>query len=313
MLAKKTHEVEQLAALVCSVASAAGCSRVLDIGCGKGSLASQLAVVGGLHVVGLEAQEAMSLTAAKVALKAAKSATSLPSGGSLRLWHRTVAADEHAPQFVEDICAEAWPRGMGGRGGGGGKVDSDEDIDDGVLLCALHACGDLSSTITRSFANSPRCRAIVLIPCCYNLLTVSGDPCGAEHTPMKCEPCEISPSEISPSASPADDVPVDMNHHPVAAVGPAAAAAVAVASVVRTAHVPTARVPTARVPPVAKAAAATNGFPLSSCVRSTGLVLTRDARMASVQREAASLAPSWLEEAPRTDVAGRASGRRSLM
>lgn len=275
-LAKKTHEVEQLAALVCSVAGAAGCSRVLDVGCGKGSLASQLAVVDGLHVVGLEAQEAMAATAAKAAPNAATSATPLPSGGSLRLWHRTIAADEHAPQVVQDICADAWPiEGMGGadsHGGGGGgkvdcKVDSEEDATgEGVLLCALHACGDLSSTITRSFAASARCRAIVLIPCCYNLLTVNEDPCGVEHTPMKCVPCETVPLTSA----------VDLR--------------------------------TARVPSVATAAAATSGFPLSACVRSTGLVLTRDARMVSVQREAAGLAPSWLEEAQRADATGRESG-----
>ena len=181
-LAKKTHEVESLAALVRSVADAAGCSRVLDIGCGKGSLASQLAVVDGLHVVGLEAQETMASNAAKAAKKkAASAATSdtLPNGGSLRLWHRAIAADEYAPAVVDQICADAWPIG-------GEDVDAEES--GGVLLCALHACGDLSSTITRCFAASPRCRAIALVPCCYNLLTVSEDPCGPEHVPMKCEP-----------------------------------------------------------------------------------------------------------------------------
>jgi hypothetical protein len=52
---------------------------------------------------------------------------------------------------------------------------------------------------------------------------------------------------------------------------------------------------------VAKAAAATAGFPLSEVVRRTGLILSRDVRWIATQREAAALPPSWLDEASKAD------------
>ena len=57
----------------------------------------------------------------------------------------------------------------------------------------------------------------------------------------------------------------------------------------------------ARVPSVAKAAAATAGFPLSEVVRRTGIILSRDVRWIATQREAAALPPSWLDEASKAD------------
>ena len=61
--------------------------------------------------------------------------------------------------------------GGGGRGGGGGGGSGGG----GVLVCALHACGDLTPTLTRCVAALGSCRALVAVPCCYNLLTVPGE------------------------------------------------------------------------------------------------------------------------------------------
>ena len=76
--AKKAHEVERLAGLIESVADSAGCARVLDVGCGKGSLAARLSR--GLDVVGVDAQA--DLTAAATAAAAALD-------GKVRVWQRT--------------------------------------------------------------------------------------------------------------------------------------------------------------------------------------------------------------------------------
>jgi hypothetical protein len=259
--AKKSHEVEKLSALIAAVAVACNCSRAIDIGCGKGSLASHLSALCGLDVVGLETQEDVAATAAALASRSAE-------GGHVRIWQRTIVPDEHAPAIVDRICSEAWPAA------GGAAASS------GVVLCALHACGDLSPTITRCFALAPSVAALVLVPCCYNLLTVDSDPCGAEHSPMKvgkchpCHPCgaeESDPPSTRPSASPST----------------------------RPSAPPSTK--QARVPSVAKAAAATAGFPLSEVVRRTGLILSRDVRWIATQREAAALPPSWLDEASKSD------------
>ena len=251
--AKKSHEVEKLSALIAAVAVACNCSRAIDIGCGKGSLASHLSALCGLDVVGLETQEDVAATAAALASRSAE-------GGHVRIWQRTIVPDEHAPAIVDRICSEAWPAA------GGAAASS------GVVLCALHACGDLSPTITRCFALAPSVAALVLVPCCYNLLTVDSDPCGAEHWAMRavCQPCGTSPTVEAALSSPG------------------------------TAQMPEIRPRTARVPSVALAAATTAGFPLSDTVRATGLVLSRDARMTATLREAAALPTAWLDDASAT-------------
>jgi len=262
-LHKKTHEVEKLSALIAAVAATSHCSRAIDIGCGKGSLSAHLSVSSGLDVVGLDAQEVLTSAAAALSSRPPSA-----GGGRVRIWQRTVHSDEHAPAAVDGICEEAWPAA------GSSAASS------GVVLCALHACGDLSPTITRCFALAPSVAALVLVPCCYNLLTVDSDPCGAEHSPMKvgkchpCHPCgaeESDPPSTRPSASPST----------------------------RPSAPPSTK--QARVPSVAKAAAATAGFPLSEVVRRTGLILSRDVRWIATQREAAALPPSWLDEASKAD------------
>jgi hypothetical protein len=261
--AKKSHEVEKLSALIAAVAVACNCSRAIDIGCGKGSLASHLSALCGLDVVGLETQEDVAATAAALASRSAE-------GGHVRIWQRTIVPDEHAPAIVDRICSEAWPAA------GGAAASS------GVVLCALHACGDLSPTITRCFALAPSVAALVLVPCCYNLLTVDSDPCGAEHWAMRavCQPCGTSPTvEAALSSSGTAQMPE---------IRP------------RTAQMPEIRPRTARVPSVALAAATTAGFPLSDTVRATGLVLSRDARMTATLREAAALPTAWLDVASAT-------------
>ena len=261
--AKKSHEVEKLSALIAAVAVACNCSRAIDIGCGKGSLASHLSALCGLDVVGLESQEDVAATAAALASRSAE-------GGHVRIWQRTIVPDEHAPAIVDRICSEAWPAA------GGAAASS------GVVLCALHACGDLSPTITRCFALAPSVAALVLVPCCYNLLTVHSDPCGAEHWAMRavCQPCGTSPTvEAALSSSGTAQMPE---------IRP------------RTAQMPEIRPRTARVPSVALAAATTAGFPLSDTVRATGLVLSRDARMTATLREAAALPTAWLDDASAT-------------
>lgn len=39
------------------------------------------------------------------------------------------------------------------------------------VLTGLHCCGDLGSTMLRLFAENPCARALVLVSCCYNLLS----------------------------------------------------------------------------------------------------------------------------------------------
>ena len=91
--------------------------------------------------------------------------------------------DASAPRSVAALLATAWPEIDGGGGGGGGGASQGEKEAEGkgegeaegegegesVLVCALHACGDLTPTLTRCVAALASCRALVAVPCCHNL------------------------------------------------------------------------------------------------------------------------------------------------
>ena len=293
---KKTHEIERLADLIESVAGSAGCARVLDVGCGKGSLAARLSR--GLDVVGLDAQA--DLTAAATAAAAALD-------GKVRVWQRTIAADAHAAAVLDGVREEAWPNPAAADAAGGGAV----------LVTALHACGDLSPTLLRAFVDgSGGLRALALVPCCYNLLTVAGE---AEHCPLKQDalkreaaaaaaaPAPPPPPPPAGSALETDaptrgtvlrcepcDEPCDVDGRAVLRSRSALPPSSSTVNALSSARV---RAESARVPAEAKRAADVNGFPLSAAMRQSGLRLPRDARMAAVQREAAGLPPAWLQEA----------------
>ncbi|KAL3312601.1 hypothetical protein Ciccas_008809, partial [Cichlidogyrus casuarinus] len=39
-----------------------------------------------------------------------------------------------------------------------------------ILICGLHACGNLSNTVLRNFVNSNYLTHLIVVPCCYHLL-----------------------------------------------------------------------------------------------------------------------------------------------
>ena len=254
--AKKQHEIERLASVVHELAGSMGCTRILEAGSGMGGLAAELASRG-LDVIGVEAQEKLAAAAATAA--AAAAAVAPPGAGSVRTWNRAIVADDQAAATLESVCEEAWPPLGEGEGEGEGEGRARPPAGGGgILVCALHACGDLSPTLLRAFVGAPSLCGLALVPCCYNLLTVE---CEAEHSVLrckqasKCAPCEENRDE---------DCGEDFDEEGGRALGVARSAS---------------------VPDVAKATASVHGFPLSAVVRASGLQLTRDVHAAS-QREA---------------------------
>lgn len=61
---------------------------------------------------------------------------------------------------------------------------SEVSVSDGIgatgsnnfLLTGLHACGDLSSTLLRHFANCPRVQVITSVACCYMKISTQENP-----------------------------------------------------------------------------------------------------------------------------------------
>ena len=142
MDAKKAHEVAAMAPQVGAHALATGCRRVVDVGCGQGYV-DRLLAAQGLRVLGVDSQ-AHNVAAARAAARAAPLAQQFVT--------EQLRTDASAPQRVGELIAAAWPpecvaceeRGDEAREQ---EQEQEQDEEDGrVLVCALHACGDLTPT-----------------------------------------------------------------------------------------------------------------------------------------------------------------------
>ena len=274
--AKKRYEVEHMASVVQATATSMGCTRVLEVGCGMGILAAELANQGALDVIGLEAQAQLAAAAALPTREGA---------GSVRVWHHAIAPDKAAAGVLQDVCDQAWPPLLSSS-----KLSPTAASHAPVLACALHACGDLSPTLLRAFVGAPSLRGLVLVPCCYNLLTGCRE---AQHHALRCVRADDDDVVLCAATSPTtstftqcacdgvmeDHVAHQRNEHPSAERS-------------------------ARVPELAKSVASVEGFPLSEALQATGVHLSRNARMIACQREAAGLPPVWVADA----CAGRDGG-----
>jgi hypothetical protein len=153
---KKAHELARFAHVAGVAAARCRCRAVVDAGAGLGRLGGVLAATHGLRVTGLERD------AGNVAKAAAR-----------RAW-----ADAHAAK--QDASAEDAAPAAPSSGAtvvlqgslGGDDADSAARLCGGVdgtaLLCGLHACGELTNTLLREFAESGSpFEAVLVAGCCY--------------------------------------------------------------------------------------------------------------------------------------------------
>ena len=158
-------QVDALAALVARVAAEVDAGAVLDVGAGQGFLAQALALRYGLRVLALDAVAPLAAAAdargARVAAAAARCACRVvvpPRAVAARFaWE----APAQAAASLEALVRDALPQEHGSR-------------QPRVVLVGLHACGDLTPNLCRAFAASDTAAALVVVGCCYNLLTEAG-------------------------------------------------------------------------------------------------------------------------------------------
>lgn len=58
----------------------------------------------------------------------------------------------------------------------GPQIDTDRPEGSDLILTGLHACGDLSATLLRHFADCPNVRGITSVACCYMKITTEQEP-----------------------------------------------------------------------------------------------------------------------------------------
>lgn len=186
MSAKKLHEIGILAALIAGTSKSRGAKDVIDVGAGQGYLALVLAFEYRLSVIAVDACAHHADVTNKRALRiqkyySARSRKSQQEG--LRHPHvrapQTVtcrvgtgespaALSSLLPVMKESKSSEAFAEDT--------SADRDEtpgaEVKDcSVVLAGLHACGDLSAIMLRTFVECKEVAAVINVGCCYNLLS----------------------------------------------------------------------------------------------------------------------------------------------
>ncbi|XP_027062322.1 uncharacterized protein [Coffea arabica] len=187
---KKKHEIEALAAVVSSVARNIGSTRVVDVGAGQGYLAQVLSFQHGLSVYAIDAclhhgkvtdaraERVRKYYASKMRKSGLESRElSIPktvtcqvlSANMLNNLSNSFIQGEHAkkPNVVSGIMSEQR------KGPHESELPSTSDVfcSSSLILAGLHACGDLSVTMLRTFLESDQVKSVISIGCCYNLLS----------------------------------------------------------------------------------------------------------------------------------------------
>ncbi|KAF5198957.1 S-adenosyl-l-methionine-dependent methyltransferases superfamily protein [Thalictrum thalictroides] len=197
---KKKHEVEILAAIVKSVAESVGAQTIVDVGAGQGYLAQVLAFQYQLSVVAIDASSHHGTVtnaravrikkhyAAKMRNSQARTmelnipqtlAIHVLSSDTLKALSDSIA---HKGIIEDEIKIEPTkPSRQGLQDLGTHPPSCKSYFKSSLVLAGLHACGDLSVTMLRTFLECKEVRALVNIGCCYNLISEVGFETADSH------------------------------------------------------------------------------------------------------------------------------------
>ncbi|XP_030527032.2 probable methyltransferase-like protein 25 isoform X4 [Rhodamnia argentea] len=194
MNVKKKHEVEILSAITSFIAKRVEAKTVVDVGAGQGYLAQVLSFQYQHSVVAIDAcSHHGSVTNARAERIKKHYAAQLRRSGSVNtslLVPKTVTCRVLSTNMLkalsDTLVREDGQTNLTGEENeelcvkidssyGGGKEDS-------LVLAGLHACGDLSVTMLKTFVECVEVKAVVSIGCCYNLLSEEG----VDNAGMQC-------------------------------------------------------------------------------------------------------------------------------
>ncbi|KAI5072705.1 hypothetical protein GOP47_0012811 [Adiantum capillus-veneris] len=217
MNAKKIHEVELLSGVINRIFGEAHASQVVDVGAGQGYLAQVLAFEYGLPVVALDACAHHADVTNRRSERLKKHYTSCskkmsqnsitkdcvnvagPQTATFRVMSGT--SQMELPYFLSTLALQkssdpmmeaAHKRGNHdsfGRADIAGAIDQSSQSElmnkaqHSYILAGLHACGDLSATMLKTYVMCEEVRAVVTVGCCYNLLS---ENCGGVQLSGQC-------------------------------------------------------------------------------------------------------------------------------
>ncbi|XP_068654197.1 uncharacterized protein [Aristolochia californica] len=184
---KKQHEVEILAAVVSALAKVVGAQSIIDVGAGQGYLAQVLCFEYQLPVIAIDASSHHgSVTTARAErIKKHYAAKMRKSQNGNKHLHvpQTVTCHVLSSDILKALTGtslheekvepsrEVEEKGVETHSFDGSNLYNNNSSVSAVLLAGLHACGDLSVTMLRTFLDWTEAKALISLGCCYNLLS----------------------------------------------------------------------------------------------------------------------------------------------
>ncbi|KAG7591912.1 S-adenosyl-L-methionine-dependent methyltransferase [Arabidopsis thaliana x Arabidopsis arenosa] len=194
---KKKHEVEVLSSVVSSVVKSVGAPTVVDVGAGQGYLAQVLSFQYKHSVVAIDSSshhgKVTDARAARIRKHFAAQMRKSGSGNKCPDVPMTITCRVLSTEMLKaltDVPLEKNDTDLNGsaldEGQSRSQSSSDANRSCSLVLAGLHACGDLSVTMLRTFMECEEVKAVVSIGCCYNLLSEksSEDSCSKCGYPM---------------------------------------------------------------------------------------------------------------------------------
>ncbi|KAJ9567810.1 hypothetical protein OSB04_003776 [Centaurea solstitialis] len=172
---KKRHEIEALAAVVSSVAREVETDTVVDVGAGQGYLAQVLSFEYQLSVIAIDASSHHGRITDARAERIKKHYDSRMRKSSLGGRESSIPKTVTCCVLSSDMLKTLLKSEEEGDDKQFSSSSSSTNDSCSLLLTGLHACGDLSVTMLRTFLESEQVKAVVSIGCCYNLLSEEED------------------------------------------------------------------------------------------------------------------------------------------
>ncbi|KAF3441136.1 hypothetical protein FNV43_RR15047 [Rhamnella rubrinervis] len=181
---KKKHEVEVLSAIVSSIASNVGAPTIIDVGAGQGYLAQVLSFHYRHCVIAIDAcsHHGRVTNARAERIKkyyAAQMRNSEPGKRNL-IMPKTITCRVISNEMLKSLAYKATREDIGIEqycATHDSKLQQSSCNADNVaslVLAGLHACGDLSVMMLKTFLDCEEVKSVISIGCCYNLLSEEG-------------------------------------------------------------------------------------------------------------------------------------------
>ncbi|TKY49344.1 RRNAD1 protein [Spatholobus suberectus] len=184
MNVKKRHEVEVLSAVINTVANSVRADAIIDVGAGQGYLAQVLAFQYQHPVIAIDAcsHHGTVTNARAERIKKHYASQMKKSGSGMRSLNvpKTITCRVLSIDTLKTLVETSLP----GDNIEQSRLKEENQEDQGKLhwlgdannkpstvLAGLHACGDLSVTMLKTFLECKDVKAVVSIGCCYNLLS----------------------------------------------------------------------------------------------------------------------------------------------